>query len=76
MMRVNRLLFVVLLGLVMASGVAFAQRTYPTVETTGGYGRGLMVFGGNISGGSGPTGCTGAVDLSAGCALPMLHGVP
>ena len=56
MMRVNRLLFVVLLGLVMASGVAFAQRTYPTVETTGGYGRGLMVFGGNISGGSGPTG--------------------
>lgn len=27
-------------------------------------------------GGSGPTGCTGAVDLSAGCALPMLHGVP
>ena len=54
MTRVNRLLFVVLLGLVMASGVAFAQRTYPTVETTGGYGRGLMVFGGNISGGSGP----------------------
>ena len=56
MMRVNRLLFVVLLGLVMASGVAFAQRTFPTVETPGGYGRGLMVFSGNISGGSGPTG--------------------
>ena len=27
-------------------------------------------------GSSGPTGCTGAVDLSAGCALPMLHGAP
>ena len=31
---------------------------------------------GLIGGGSAPTGCTGAVDLSAGCALPMLHGVP
>ena len=73
-------LFLAVLGLAMAglSGDALAQRTFPTAETTGGLGQGLMVFGGNVGGGSGPppTGCTGAVDLSAGCALPMLHGVP
>ena len=51
-------LFLAALGLAMAglSGDALAQRTFPTAETTGGLGQGLMVFGGNVGGGSGPTG--------------------
>ena len=51
-------LFLVAFGLAVMglSAGALAQRTFPTAETTGGYGQGLMVFGGSISGGSGPTG--------------------
>lgn len=38
------------------------------------FGMGLM--GGTGAGGGPIGGCNGVVDLSAGCALPMLHGAP
>lgn len=49
----------------------YAQQSGPMLPGFGG-----PMIPGNIGGGSPPpAGCSGAVDLSAGCALPMIRGL-
>ena len=68
-MRALLILFAIL-ALALSTD-AFAQRTFPTVESPGGYGGGLMVFGGNQGSGGGPTPCTGQgqLDFNSNCTL-------
>lgn len=75
----NRLL--VLATLLALTASALAQNIGGGIEnTTGVNGIGFAPFGaigGPLTGGAAPPGaCSGVVDLSAGCALPMLHGAP